>query len=161
MFICICVCYTHVCTWVCLCVAYTCVCTCSKLMGIYVWYIYAYVLICGVCTVFLCMCMAGWSYLCSQRLTSDVLVFFLPALGLQAPIPILRQDAGDSSSGPHRAFYPLNCFCHSILSVLSVCLFKIDVTLYSVLKVTSTCVSFICYCSSRQINILTPNFNNL
>lgn len=160
------VCYMHVCTWLCLCVVYTWVRTCGKLMSIYVWCIYAYVHICGVCTMFLCMRIGAVSYLCSQKLTSDVLAFSLPALGLQAPIPIIKRDAGDSGSGPHTTFYSLNCFCHSISGILSLCLFKIDVTLYSVLKVTVlkvtiTCVSFICHCSSRQINIPAPNFNNL
>ena len=108
-----------------------------------------------------CVCVLGFILLVQSEVDIRCPCFFLPALGLQAPIPILRQDAGDNSSGPHTAFYPLNCFCHSILSVLSVCLFKIDVTLYSVLKVTSTCVSFICYCSSMQINIPTPNLNNI
>lgn len=160
------VCYTHVCTWLCLCLVYTWVRTCGKLMSIYVWYIYAYVHICGVCTMFLCMRIGG----CILRVQSEVDIwcscFSLPALGLQAPIPIIKRDAGESRSGPHTTFYSLNCFCHSISGILSLCPFKIDVTLYSVLKVTVlnvtiTCVSFICHCSSRQIIIPAPNFNNL
>lgn len=84
------VCYMHVCTWLCLCVVYTWVRTCGKLMSIYVWYIYAYVHICGVCTMFLCMRIGG----CILRVQSEVDIwcscFSLPALGLQAPIPITK-----------------------------------------------------------------------
>lgn len=84
----------HMSTWVCLCVVYTCICTCSKLMGIYVWYIYAYVLIYGVCTMFLCMCIGGLSYLCSQRLTSDVLVFSSQHWDYRHPFPYLDRMLG-------------------------------------------------------------------
>lgn len=70
----------HMSTWVCLCVVYTCVCTCSKLMGIYVWCIYDYVLIYGVCTMFLCMCI-GVYLTCAVRGWHLMSLFFPASIG--------------------------------------------------------------------------------